>query len=124
MNNLNDLSNGSIDSFQKQKDTSSLKDEEQLRGFKKEFFSFIKIAIFLMFAIAYTFMLSVSQNNPNTGATVIIVTSLMIPTVITLALIRFLYAKKELNEKTAPSVSINLIKEIIKVFKDYLNKKS
>ena len=25
MNNLNDLSNGSIDSFQKQKDTSSLK---------------------------------------------------------------------------------------------------
>ena len=36
MNNLNDLSNGSIDSFQKQKDTSSLKDEEQLRGFKNQ----------------------------------------------------------------------------------------
>jgi hypothetical protein len=113
-----------LNAYETQLDNSKLKDDEQLRSFKTEFFKLIKIMIVVMFGIAYTFMLSTIANNPNTGATVIVVTSLMVPTVITLALVRFLYAKNTPSEeKTPPSVGFNFLKELLKVLKDYLAKK-
>jgi len=122
---MSDLSGGELNAFQKDIDTSKLKDAEQLRVFKTEFFRLIKIVIVVMFAIAYTFLLDVIRGTPNTGSTVIVVTSLMIPTVITLALIRFLYANNtSKNEKSIPSVGINILKEISNILKDYLSKKS
>jgi len=122
---MSDLAGGEINEFQKKVDTSKLKDDEQLRNFKTEFFKLIKIMLVVMFAIAYTFMLSASLNNPSTGATVIVVTSLMVPTVITLALVRFLYAKNRPDaEKTAPSVGFNFLKELSQILKDYISKKA
>ena len=122
---MSDLSGAELNSFQKDVDTSKLKDAEQLREFKTEFFKLVKIIIVVMFGVAYTFMLDVSRNTPNTGATVIIVTSLMVPTVITLALVRFLYANDTPNkEKDVPSVGLNILKEISSILKDYLSKKS
>lgn len=113
-----------LNAYEQQLDNSKLQDDEQLRSFKTQFFKLIKIMIVLMFGIAYTFMLSTISNKPNTGATVIVVTSLMVPTVITLALVRFLYAKKTPNEeKTAPSVGFNFFKELVQILKDYLAKK-
>lgn len=121
---MSDLAGGEVSEFQKKVDKSRLQDDEQLRSFKKEFFNLIKIMLVVMFVIAYVFMLSASMNKPSTGATVIVVTSLMVPTVITLALVRFLYAKNSISEeKTAPSVGFNFLKEISKILKDYLSKK-
>ncbi len=121
---MSDIAGGEVNDYQKKVDSSKLQDDEQLRSFKTEFFRLIKIMIIVMFGIAYTFMLTVSNNNPNTGATIIVVTSLMVPTVITLALVRFLYAKNNSNEeKTAPSVGFNILKELTQILKDYLAKK-
>ena len=113
-----------LNAYELQVDNSKLQDDEQLRSFKTEFFSLIKIMLVVMFGIAYTFMLAASLQQPSTGATVIVVTSLMVPTVITLALVRFLYANSNpTEERTAPSVGFNFLKEISQILKSYLAKK-
>jgi len=118
-----DISSGDISVFEKDSRKSKLEDERQLREFRRDFFNSLLLLLKVSFFISFGFAMITASALHTTQSTVISVTLLMIPTVLTLALIRFIYSGAKKDEKTAPSVSINLIKEIIGVFQSYLDKK-
>jgi len=100
---------------------------EQLQELKnknehqKSLFSFIQFLIAGMYALGYCFMGYVLTNNPNTHNVTLAITALIVPTIILLALLRSLFTKKE--EKTPPSLILNIGKEIKEVIMAFIDKK-
>lgn len=84
-----DLSASSVSTIEKRKDDSALEDDKQLREFRKYFFESLLLLLKIGFFISFAFAMIVAVAVHTTQSTVIAVTLLMMPTVLTLALIRF-----------------------------------
>ena len=118
-----DISLTSVSPLEKERGKSSLEDDKQLREFRKDFFESLLLLLKIGFFMSFAFAMIVAVAVHTTQSTVIAVTLLMIPTVLTLALIRFIYSGTKKDEKTPPSVTFNILKEIIELIISYIDKK-
>jgi hypothetical protein len=97
--------------------------EEIKQKFRNDLFRLFKWLVILMFGTSYIFM-GCTLIHPSTSSVIISVTALMAPLILTLAMMRFLFANKEENSnKNIPSIAINFIKEIREVVVAYLKAK-
>ena len=106
--------------FRKQK----LEEYKEKQKYRIELFNIIKIFIVTTFVAAYCF-LGFGITHPNTYSVVISSITIMVPLIITLALMRFLFGDRvERETRNVPSIMLNLIKEIREIVVTYINRKN
>lgn len=101
------------------------KHKEDLQEQKKDFFFMFKLMITVMFIFAYC-LFFVAMQNPSSESAIISAIAVMVPLVLTLAMIRMIYANANANEKketTIPSITFNVGKELKSIFMAYFKKK-
>jgi len=96
---------------------------EDIQDQRKDVFKIFKILIVFMFAFGYCFLF-VALKNPSSFSAIIGAISVMVPLVLTLAMLRMLYgSSSEKDEKSIPSITFNVGKELKSVLMAYLKKK-
>ncbi len=120
-----DLSQDSVPSNEKNYATLELEEKSDLIGHKKTLFSFLLFGIFFLYLFA-GLVVCLSLLNGNTVPatnTVIVVTLIMVPTILTLAFMRFLYGNSsQVEEKNIPSLTLNAGKELVSLVKEIAKK--
>jgi len=96
---------------------------EDIQEQRKDVFKIFKILIVAMFALGYCFLF-VALEKPSSFSAIIGAISVMVPLVLTLAMLRMLYgSSSEKDEKSIPSITFNVGKELKSVLMAYLKKK-
>lgn len=96
--------------------------EEEMQSQRKDAFLLFKILITIMFILGYVFLFLATQN-PSSFSAAISTVAVMVPLVLTLAMLRMLYgSNNERKEKTLPSITFNVGKELKSVIMAYLKK--
>ncbi len=79
----------------------------------------------VMFVVSYCIAIDVALVNPSTQGAILSGLLIMVPLFLLLAMIRVLYQNRDATkDNTAPSIMLNLVKEIGGVVKDYVKTKS
>lgn len=120
MNNLLDNQDTTSKAFEQHQ----LEEQRDNRRYKEELFSQLKRLIVVLFFMGYGFTLLTSTlAKPNIHTTILAATTLTIPTVLILAIMRFLYGNNNhANEKDMPSVAANALKEFVLAVKELFSK--
>lgn len=99
------------------------KHTEDLQEQRKDFFFMFKIMITVMFIFSYC-LLFIAIKDSSSESAIISAIAIMVPLVLTLAMIRMLYAdSSEKKDKSIPSITFNVGKELKSVFMAYFKKK-
>ncbi len=120
-----DLSEGKLPQIEKNRADLDLEESKDRVNQKKLFFTslLVGLAILYLFAGLVVCMSLLSSNPIPTTNTIIVVALIMVPTILTLALMRFLFASNnQSSEKNIPSLTFNIGKELLSVFKDLIKK--
>ncbi len=89
---------------------------------RKEIFHVFKIFFIMMFVIGYC-ILGYAITKPTSYSAIIAAISVMVPLVLTLAMLRMLYGnEKDKREKAVPSITFNVGKELKAVLLAYMKK--
>lgn len=120
------------DEHQKQLHTHELKKIQQeyenletINKQRKILFVSVMGLVTVMFVVSYCIAIDVALVNPSTQGAILSGLLIMVPVVLLLAMIRVLYQNRDANkDNTAPSIMLNLVKEIGGVVKDYIKTKS
>ncbi|NPA50954.1 MAG: hypothetical protein GXO02_04930 [Epsilonproteobacteria bacterium] len=137
-----DLSNDYISHFEDDKAQIELNNEKDKRRFKKIMFYGTAILIVILFIISFYFVYKYLFDTPTNSAilskkeveilikpysisaSLLISITLMIPTILSLAMMRFLFGNsKEKEEKNVPSIIFNIGRELKETIIAFLNKK-
>jgi len=95
---------------------------EEIQNQRKEVFGIFKVLIATMFVLGY-FMLGMAIEKPSSFSAIISAIAVMVPLVLTLAMLRMLYGNNnDKKEKTIPSITFNVGKELKSVIMAYLKK--
>lgn len=95
---------------------------EEIQNQRREVFGIFKILIATMFVLGY-FMLGMAIEKPSSFSAIIAAIAVMVPLVLTLAMLRMLYGNNnDKKEKTIPSITFNVGKELKSVIMAYLKK--
>lgn len=95
---------------------------EDIQSQRKEVFSIFKFLIIAMFIFGYG-LLIMAIINPSSFSAIIATVSVMVPLVLTLAMLRMLYGNNnDKKEKVIPSITFNIGKELKSVIMAYLKK--
>jgi len=146
---VGDFSNDAISGKENQKFDVELQGERNLLKYKNILFYCLGLLIIVMFVVAFWFTYNyVFQFEPNIiktckdvnvtidhkinetikngsiSSAMLIGITLMIPTILSLALMRFLFgSKKDKEDKNVPSIVFNLGKETIEILQAFISKR-
>ena len=140
MSNDIDYSQDNISPFDDKKYQLEFENEKDQKTYRKWLFYTMGIAIIVMFIISYTAaycyifhikipsFIEINKNiklQANTGTLVLLSITLMIPTILSLAMMRFLFGSNEQKEeKNIPSIIFNIGKELKETLIAFIDKKS
>ena len=139
MNNEIDISQDNISTFDDRKYQLEFENEKDQKNYRKIMFFGMGILIIIMFLISFTATycyifhinfigIEINKNNSvkaNTGIVILLSLTLMIPTVLSLAMMRFLFGNNEQKEeKNIPSIIFNIGKELKETLIAIIDKKS
>jgi len=93
--------------------------KEELHSQRKELFSIFKKYTIWMIVFGYA-LAAIVVFKPSTQGALITGLVIMVPVVIILAMIRMLYGSGDQASKTAPSIVLNIGKELANVIKAYI----
>jgi len=141
MNEEIDVSNDNITLDEDKKFQLEFENEKDQKTYRKRLFYGMGILVIIMFVISFTatycFIFHIKlpffdiccttspiSKQESIGATVLISLTLMIPTVLSLAMMRFLFGNNtEKEEKNIPSIIFNIGKELKETLIAYIDKK-
>ena len=140
MNNEIDISQDDISALDDQKYQLEFENEKDKKLYRRCMFFGMGLLITTMFFISfiaaycYAFQIKIPLIKTNAihlsskadiGITILISLTLMIPTVLSLAMMRFLFGNKDqVEEKNFPSIIFNIGKELKETIVAFLNKKN
>ena len=139
MNNEMDISEDNISATDDKKYQLEFENEKDQKNYRKIMFFGMGTLIIVMFIVSfiatycYIFHfkipgIEISKNIPikaNAGMIVLISLTLMIPTILSLAMMRFLFGNnQQKDEKNIPSIVFNIGKELKETIVAVLNKKN
>jgi hypothetical protein len=120
-----DLSSDTISEEEKKEATISLEEKRDRVNHKKLLFYAILFVLFVLYVFAgiITCESLLSPSPVPTTNTIIVITLIMVPTILTLALMRFLFGNNnQSTEKNIPSISFNIGKELLSLGKELIKK--
>ena len=138
MSNDVDFSQDRISTFDDKKYQLEFENEKDQKAYRKWLFYGMGIIIIIMFIISFTAtycyifhikipFIEINKNiksQANTGIVILLSITLMIPTVLSLAMMRFLFGNNEQKEeKNIPSIIFNIGKELKETLIAFINKK-
>jgi len=134
-----DISQDKISTFDDEKYKLEFENEKDQKNYRKIMFFGMGILIIIMFVVSFTatfcyvFHIKVPlieidktiASKANTGIIILLSITLMIPTVLSLAMMRFLFGNNEQKEeKNIPSIVFNIGKELKETIIALIDKKT
>ncbi|GAX87014.1 hypothetical protein LNAT_P0309 [Lebetimonas natsushimae] len=131
-----DLAGGNITLTEDEKFTLELENEKDKKHYRKLIFYILGGMVILMFLVSFTatywyiynlhdLIIHNAKQTTYTGIVILLSLTLMIPTVLSLAILRFLFGNNDQkDEKNVPSIIFNIGKELKETLIAIMDKKN